>query len=152
MIADLPEISFREITDPKGESSTLLVVLLPTGEMAARVAAELGSKVLNDSGWHVYNNMEHVLNQSAVTDRHNPWKHPLYLENGGHTNYEIGMLPRTDNLLSRAINISIGVWDPGLGSGFGITVKDDEKEIKNSAAIFRSAYLKYYSYYVGDQE
>ena len=152
MIEDLPEISFREITDPKGESSTLLVVLLPTGEMAARVAAELGSKVLNDSGWHVYNNMEHVLNQSAVTDRHNPWKHPLYLENGGHTNYEIGMLPRTDNLLSRAINISIGVWDPGLGSGFGITVKDDEKEIKNSAAIFRSAYLKYYSYYVGDQE
>jgi dTDP-4-amino-4,6-dideoxygalactose transaminase len=143
LIEDLPGISFREITDPMGESSTLLVVILPTSEMAVKVAAELGSKVLSDSGWHVYSHMEHVLNQSAVTEKHSPWKHPSYLEKGGDVSYEIGMLPKTDNLLSRAINISIGVWDPGLGSGFGVTVKDSEEEIKRSAAKFRRAYLKY---------
>ena len=121
----------------------VLVVVLPTSEMAQKVAAELETKVLCDSGWHVYHQMEHVLNQRAATEGHSPWKHPKYLERGGYNAYKKGMLPYTDNLLSRAINISIGVWDAGLGSGYGVTVKDGSTEVDKSSERFRLAYEKY---------
>ena len=39
------------------------------------------------------------------------------------------MLPQTDNLLNRAINISVGVSDKGLGSAYGITITSTKKEI-----------------------
>ena len=49
-----PGLEFREITDPEGECATLLTVFLPTEEIARRVAKDLGTKVVADSGWHVY--------------------------------------------------------------------------------------------------
>jgi hypothetical protein len=39
-------------------------------------------------------------------------------------------------LLARAINISIGVSDPGLGSGFGVTITDDLDVVEERAAEF----------------
>lgn len=59
--------------------------------------------------------------------------------------YSQGMLPQTDDLLSRAINISIGVPDPGLGSAFGVNVKDGLEVVEERAAEFRrlaGRYLK----------
>ena len=53
------------------------------------------------------------------------------------------MLPQTDALLNRAINIGIGVIDHGLGSGFGITVKANEVDVVNSAEKFRQVCAKY---------
>jgi hypothetical protein len=38
-------------------------------------------------------------------------------------------LPRTDNILERAINISIGVVDSGLGAGFGINILSSDQDI-----------------------
>jgi hypothetical protein len=43
------------------------------------------------------------------------------------------MLPRTDEILGRAVNISVGVVDPGIGAGFGITILSDDKEIEQVA-------------------
>ena len=142
-LADLPGMEFREITDPEGECATLLVVFMPTTEIARKVAADLGSKVIADSGWHVYNNMEHLLNQSTVTVEGCPFTCPHYTSRGGAQRYYKGMLPQTDDLLSRAINISIGVFDPGLGSGYGVKVFDGPDEVEASAARFRQAVLKY---------
>jgi 8-amino-3,8-dideoxy-alpha-D-manno-octulosonate transaminase len=53
------------------------------------------------------------------------------------------MLPQTDDLLSRAINISIGVSDAGLGSAFGVTMSDGFPEVDARAAQFRAAAEKY---------
>lgn len=143
IISDIPGLEYREITDPDGECATLLVVFLPSEEIARQVASELQTKVLADSGWHVYNHMEHILNQSTVTEEGCPFRCPIYLEKGGSARYEQGMLPQTDGLLARAINISIGVWDPGLGSAFGVTVKDGPAEVKASADRFCRAVRQY---------
>jgi dTDP-4-amino-4,6-dideoxygalactose transaminase len=143
LIADLPGITFRQITDEEGECATLLVVMFPTSEIARKIATELGTKVIADSGWHVYNNMEHLLNQSTVTSEKCPYSCPYYTAKGGQVKYSRGMLPQTDQLLARSMNISIGVSDPGLGSAFGVTVHDGLNEVETSVAKFRAVASKY---------
>jgi len=53
--------------------------------------------------------------------------------------YRKGMLPATDRLLEKAINISVGVVDKGLGSGFGARPHSSEQEIDQKARQFLSA-------------
>ena len=53
------------------------------------------------------------------------------------------MLPQTDALLARAINISIGVSDAGLGSGFGVTMRDGFDVVDACAAQFCQVAKKY---------
>ena len=96
-----------------------------------------------DSGWHVYSNMEQILEKRTITPEGCPYTCPYY--KGGEVKYWKGMLPQTDALLARAINISIGVSDPGLGSAFGVTMRDDFDVIDARAAEFRRVageYLK----------
>ena len=140
-IADLPGLEFREITDPQGECATLLTVFLPSEEIARQVAKALGTKVIADSGWHVYSNMEQILEKRTITPEGCPFTCPYY--KGGEVKYWKGMLPQTDALLARAINISIGVSDPGLGSGFGVTMRDGLAEVDAKAAAFRRVAQEY---------
>jgi len=140
-IADLPGLEFRELPDPDGELATLLTVFLPDEEVARAVAGELGTKVVADSGWHVYSNMEQILEKRTITPEGCPFTCPYY--KGGEVKYWAGMLPQTDALLSRAINISIGVSDPGLGSAFGVTMRDGFEEVDARAGEFRQVVEKY---------
>ncbi|MCK5095539.1 MAG: aminotransferase class V-fold PLP-dependent enzyme, partial [Spirochaetes bacterium] len=142
-IKDIKGLSFRDLPDPEGELGTLLTVFLPDEKTARKVGDALGCGVVADSGWHVYNNMEHVLGQMVVDSTGCPFTCPYYREKGGSMEYSRGMLPRTDALISRAINISIGVFDAGLGSGFGINITSDDKEIDEKIARFRKAVDKY---------
>jgi 8-amino-3,8-dideoxy-alpha-D-manno-octulosonate transaminase len=137
-IADLPGLSFRTITDEAGECATLLTVLFPSPQVAATVASKLSSKVISSSGWHVYSNMENLLDQRMVNPVGCPFACPSFPNS---VEYRRGMLPQTDELLSRAMNISIGVVDPGLGAGFGVRVTDDHETIELRADKFREAYL-----------
>jgi dTDP-4-amino-4,6-dideoxygalactose transaminase len=118
--ARIPGMKFRTLNDP-GECATLLVVIFDDAPKAARVAKELGSKTVAESGWHVYNHMEQIL---AVTDEK------------GKPRYRKGMLPRTDDILGRSIALSVGVVDPGLGAGFGINILSSDAEIRASADTF----------------
>ena len=59
-LADLPGLAFREVLDAEEEVATILTVILPTAEIARKVAEDLESKVVAEAGWHVYNNMEHL--------------------------------------------------------------------------------------------
>lgn len=140
-IADLPGLEFRELPDPDGELATLLTVFLPSEEAARKVAGELRTRVVADSGWHVYSNMEQILEKRTVTAEGCPFTCPFY--KGGEIKYEKGMLPQTDALLSRAINISIGVSDAGLGSAFGVTMGDGFEVVDARAAEFRRVAGKY---------
>jgi dTDP-4-amino-4,6-dideoxygalactose transaminase len=142
-IEKIDEISFRDLPDPDGEIGTLLVVLLPNGRIARKVGNELGCGVIADSGWHVYGNMEHLLGKKTVDRKGCPFSCPYYTNKGGNIEYKEGMLPKTDSILGRAINISIGVTDTGLGSGFGISIMSDEREIEKKAAIFKSCVEKH---------
>jgi dTDP-4-amino-4,6-dideoxygalactose transaminase len=122
-IADIPGMHFRKLNDASGECGTLLTVLFDDARRAASVAGALGTKTVAKSGWHVYANMEHV-NQ--------------YLKEQGQPCGK-GAYPRTDDVLSRAINLSVGVVDAGLGAAFGININSTDAEIALAAQRFRAA-------------
>ena len=119
MLKDLPHISFRKIND-EGECATLLTILFDTKELAEAFCEKTGGRPIAYSGWHVYNNMEQILEKKLAAPTMNV----------NDREYHKGMLPQTDDILSRAVNISVGVVDKGLGSGYGINICSTEEEIK----------------------
>jgi dTDP-4-amino-4,6-dideoxygalactose transaminase len=118
--AQIPGMTFRTLNDPD-ECATLLGVIFEDAKEAQRVAKELGTKTVAESGWHVYNHMEQIL---AVVDER------------GKKRYRSHMLPRTDDVLGRSIVLSVGVVDSGLGAGFGINVLSSDDEIAQAAERF----------------
>jgi len=140
-IAQIPGLAFREITDPEGECATLLTIILPEAEIAQQIAQELGTKVVTESGWHVYANMENILQRRTLTSEGCPFTCPYY--KGGEVKYRKGMLPQTDDILSRAINISVGVVDPGLGSAWGVKMGDGPEAVDERAEQFRRVAQRY---------
>ncbi|MBN1838064.1 MAG: DegT/DnrJ/EryC1/StrS family aminotransferase, partial [Spirochaetales bacterium] len=71
-ISDLPGLSFRRLNDPAGECGTILTVFLPDKKSADAVAKTLGTLTVAHSGWHVYNNMENILNMNTINPKNNP--------------------------------------------------------------------------------
>ena len=114
---------FRKLNDAEGECATLCTVIFDRPEKAAGVSRRLGTTTVDHSGWHVYSNMEHF---------------NRFLEERGLPHGK-GAYPRTDSILSRAINLSIGVVDAGLGAAFGINIDSSPEEIREKAALFREA-------------
>src|SRR5215470_7114747 len=144
LISDLPGLRFREITDEQGECATMLTVILPSAGIAQSIAQHLGTKVVARAGWHVYNNMEQLMKLRTATAVQCPFScFPIYAQEKREIRYWQGMLPKTDSLLERSLNISIGVSDPGLSSGFGVTLRDDPESVERHAAGFRQAAEKY---------
>jgi dTDP-4-amino-4,6-dideoxygalactose transaminase len=123
LIAEAKGFKFRTLNDPAGDCATLCTVIFDTREQALRVSKALGSKPIDQSGWHVYANMEHVL---------------VHLEKIGQPHTK-GAYPQTDDILSRAMNISIGVVDGGLGAGWGININSSDEDIEKAAQQFIEA-------------
>jgi 8-amino-3,8-dideoxy-alpha-D-manno-octulosonate transaminase len=132
-------ISFRTLNDEDGECGTLLTIFLPTKEIADKVCADLGTKTVSHSGWHVYNNMEQILEKKQLT----PGPPFQSKEFPTDVEYSKGMLPQTDALLERAINISIGVVDAGLGSAFGVNPLDGPDVIDKKSEQLINTVKKY---------
>ena len=130
MLSDLPHISFRTIND-EGECATLLTILFDTKELAEAFCEKTGGRPIAYSGWHVYNNMEQVLNKLM----------PVKTLNPNDQVYSKHMLPQTDSILDRAVNISVGVVDKGLGSGYGINITSTDEEIEAVANNIRNIIL-----------
>jgi dTDP-4-amino-4,6-dideoxygalactose transaminase len=128
ILSVVKEIKFRRIIEEDGDIGTILTFFMPTVESAEKLAKKLNCTTIAKSGWHVYNNMEHFLNQNTVTDEGCPFTCPYYKVDS--IKYTKGMLPHTDDLLERGINISVGVSDAGLGSNYGIGIKSSIKEIE----------------------
>lgn len=121
-----PGLKFRTIHDTEGECGTILTVIFDDKEKAKRVSAQLGSKTLSESGWHVYSNMEQIIDHKTPVEN---WSEPSKYA------YK-GALPRTDDILSRSMNLSIGVVDGGLGSAFGINIHSTKEDIDTVAKKF----------------
>lgn len=117
---NIHNMTFRRINDP-GECATLLTIQFPTEALTEKIASALRSKAVYHSGWHVYNNMEQLL---------------AFRTPDGKQPYKKNMLPRTDSILSRSINLSVGVVDPGLGADFGINPLSTDAEIAQKAEEF----------------
>jgi dTDP-4-amino-4,6-dideoxygalactose transaminase len=132
-IADLPGLGFRTIVDPEGDLATHLVVTFPDPEIARAVASELGSITLDASGWHVYANMEHLLERRTVNDKGCPFHCACHGSEGAR--YWRGMLPQTDALLARSMSIGIGVYDTNLAP-WGLRMRDDDEAARRVAERF----------------
>lgn len=59
------------------------------------------------------------------------WEHNLPHGKGAYS--------KTDDILSRAINLSVGVVDAGLGAAFGINIHSTDEDIEKAAKQFRDA-------------
>jgi dTDP-4-amino-4,6-dideoxygalactose transaminase len=131
LLGELPHTEYRKIHDEKGECGTLLTLLFDTREYAEKFCEAIGSKPLAYSGWHVYNNMEQILNKATGAKANCPYECPKFPVK---REYKKHMLPQTDEILDRAVNISVGVVDKGLGSPFGININSSDEEIDAVAA------------------
>lgn len=116
----IKNITFNKINDP-GECNTILTILFKDKIIAQHVAKALKTKTISESGWHVYNNMEQILS---------------YIDQKGNKPFKKNMLPKTDEILTRSINLSIGVVDPGIGADFGINILSSNEEIYKKAEEF----------------
>jgi dTDP-4-amino-4,6-dideoxygalactose transaminase len=123
LISGAKGFKFRTLNDPDGDCATVCTIIFDTKEQAAKVSKALGSKTIDASGWHVYANMEHVL---------------AHLKKVGQPHTK-GSYPRTDDILSRAMNISVGVVDGGLGAGWGLNINSTDAEIEAAAKQFVEA-------------
>ena len=118
--------TFRKLND-EGECNTLITIIMDTKERAEALTAKTGIKPISASGWHVYNNMEQILGKKMAS------AYPF----GQDREYHAHMLPKTDEILDRAFNISVGVVDVGLGSAMGIDITFTNEEIDAKAAEIR---------------
>ncbi len=140
ILAEVPAIDFRTLPDPDGDLATHLVTVLPSKEMAANVAREVGSRPLSESGWHTYSRMNHLLEKRTATGKGCPFN----CSDAGHSHgdYRPGMLPRTDDLLERSISIGIGVRDANLAP-FALGMRSTAEDAHALGVAFRDAAIKH---------
>ena len=134
-VKDIPKVYFRKLND-EGECATLLTLIFKDKQKADLFAEKIDAKTIAHSGWHVYNNMEQILDKKTATDYRCPYICEAY---GKEIEYKAHMLPVTDNVLERAVNISVGVVDKGLGSPFGINITSTDEEILKVACKVKEA-------------
>ncbi len=125
-LSQIPGLKFRTLNDDRGESADVCVVKLDSAEETKKIGALLGTGPIQESGWHVYSNMDHI---------------NAFLKEHGQP-YGYGAYPRTDDLMARTIALSVGVVDAGLGAGFGVNVLSSDEEIEAKARQFEEAYRK----------
>ncbi len=123
------KLGFRKIND-EGEIATILTLIFADKKAAGTFADKVGTVTLEHSGWHVYNNMEQILDKKTVWNYNCPFVCGAY---GKDIEYKKHMLPKTDDILSRAVNISIGVVDKGIGAGFGLLIISTDQEVEDTA-------------------
>ncbi|MGW2642929.1 DegT/DnrJ/EryC1/StrS family aminotransferase [Streptomyces sp. NPDC001348] len=134
-IGDLPGVTRRRLHDPDGDCATVLAYTFASAAMAAEVAARLGTITLSHSGKHNYANMPQ-LRPDLRTPAQSRMRRPDHAVL--RRSYPPGSLPRTDDLLSRSIALSVGVVDSYLGSGVGIDVTAEDDTIEAAARLFRT--------------
>jgi dTDP-4-amino-4,6-dideoxygalactose transaminase len=139
MLEEVPDIGFRQLPDPAGDLATHLVIVLPSSDVARKVADDIGSIPLSESGWHVYSRMNHLLERRTPTGKGCPFD----CDHTDHARgeYRAGMLPQTDALLARSISIGIGVRDANLAP-YGLRIHDGEDEARTVGRTVRDAVIR----------
>jgi len=110
-LSKIDQITFRDIPDPDGDSATFVIFLLPTVEKAKefnRVITEqgVGTVYWYENDWHYFERWEHLLESKSLLPSGYPFK-----QESGETicSYQKSSLPRTAELLSRALTIQINL-------------------------------------------
>jgi len=67
LLADLPGLTFRDLPDATAIWPRTWWCCFQNETVARAVTRELGSRVLAESGWHIYTQMEHLLSQRTAS-------------------------------------------------------------------------------------
>jgi len=109
ILSQVPEISFRAIPDPIGDSCTFLSWFLPAEELTRAVVAELkrqnisgGSFYWFDNNWHYIRKWNHLKNADALNNLNDSQKHAL--QKIKQTAFSL-----SDSIMSRCISTSISL-------------------------------------------
>ena len=130
-IGSLPCALPARIHDPDGDCATVLPYIFSDAAIAREVAAILKTSTLAQSGKHNYANIPQLAEASVPRAIHG--------RSGKPRAYRRGALPRTDDLLSRTVALSVGVRDSYLGTPFGISIRADQRAVEATAQTFRAA-------------
>jgi len=111
-IGDIYPIQYRKQTYEDEEIGTTLILLFPTINDAMKMMEiyrknflkdELKMYLLSTFGYHVYYNCLNLTNKLESLPTGFPWK---YVDSTRY-NYERGTLPKTDDILARAVGIKL---------------------------------------------
>ncbi|MBW2063823.1 MAG: DegT/DnrJ/EryC1/StrS family aminotransferase [Deltaproteobacteria bacterium] len=105
------EIAFRDIPDPDGDTASFLIFFLPTREKAeafnqVMTSEGVGTVYWYENTWHYYGKWEHLLEGKTLVQSGYPFKDS---SGGKRLDYGDLVLPKTDELLSRALTIPINI-------------------------------------------
>jgi len=112
ILSQVPEISFRKIPDPAGDSCTFLSWFLPTEEITRTVVSEFktqgilpGNFYWYDNNWHYIRRWDHLKNAAALNHLHPDLKEKII-------QYATKDFSASDAVMSRCISTAISLlWD-----------------------------------------
>jgi 8-amino-3,8-dideoxy-alpha-D-manno-octulosonate transaminase len=109
ILSKVPEISFRKIPDPAGDSCTFLTWFLPTEEITKKVVSDLkaqnvlaGNFYWYDNNWHYIRKWDHLKNNTAL--------YPLNdLQQSALKHLQSQKFSTSDAIMSRCISSAISL-------------------------------------------
>ena len=109
ILSVIPEITFRRIPDPAGDSCTFLSWFLPTEEITRSVVNELkfqnilaGNFYWYDNNWHYIRKWDHLKNGVTLSSLHPDYKKNIL----HHTNKNFA---DSDAVMSRCISTAVSL-------------------------------------------
>ena len=125
-LSQYDRITFRNIPDPAGDTATFLVFFLPTAEEARQFKEVMASEGANivywyENTWHYYERWEHLLNERSALPTGYPFRDAAGQQ---RCSFPSAILPKTAELLSRALTIPINVE---MGEQISVILKAAEK-------------------------
>lgn len=111
----IPEMSFRRLNDPRGDTGAFLVMILPSAPQARQFTKTLTANNIiagssptirvADFGMHVYSNIHSLVEKHSNSPDGFPWT--LAANKGSRYNYALGALPDSDSLMARSVILPI---------------------------------------------
>jgi len=109
LLSQVPEISFRKIPDPEGDSCSFVSWFLPTAEITKAVVAEMktqgilpGNFYWFDNNWHYIRKWDHLKNAVTLNSLHPDLKAQVL----HHANKDFAA---SDEVMSRCISTAISL-------------------------------------------
>lgn len=113
-LSNVPDVGFRNIPDPDGDTATFLGFNLPEEGMAEKFQKALSAEGVDTvcfkkNSWHYLPNWEHFLARSTANSKKYPFMDPSYR---GKVNYDRSTIPQAEDILGRTLVMGISVWMP----------------------------------------
>lgn len=109
ILSEIPEVSFRAIPDPEGDSCTFLSWFLPTAEITRTVVTTLkeqnilaGNFYWYDNNWHYIRKWDHLKNATTLNRLYADQQQALQ-------QLQVQSFEKSDRIMSRCISTSISL-------------------------------------------